>query len=266
VPFTSQKIFYIYHVNKRAVLFLFLLTQTLFSFAWGPRGHKIVVQIAMKYMEKAAIDSVKSYLQDISMIKAGYWMDEVKMNMSYDFMESWHYVNVPKDKTYVATAQPNIINVLERVITSLNYTDTRKREDTKLSLKILLHLVADIHQPLHCGYAKDKGGNNTKLRFFYKATDLHSVWDSEILEYKSISAEDCMAMISDLSQKDITAMQEINVIKWMEESRNLLPRVYDFKAAKVDDEYVDRNSALIKMQLVKAGLRLAAVLNSAFVK
>lgn len=220
----------------------------------------------MKYMDKATIDSVNTYLQDVSMIKASYWMDEVKMNMSYDFMEPWHYVEIPKDKTYVATAKPNIINVLERVITSLNYTKTRKRDDTKLSLKILLHLVADIHQPLHCGYPKDKRGKNTKLRFFYKATDLHSVWDAEILEYKTITSEDCLALVSSLSDNDIAAMQEVNVIKWAEESRNLLNHVYDFKNAKIDDSYVDRNAALIKMQLVKAGLRLAAVLNSSFGK
>jgi hypothetical protein len=261
-----EKFFYIYNVNRKPTLFLLFLITSVKLFAWGPRGHKIVAQIAMKYMDQAVIDSVNSYLQDVSIVKAAYWMDEVKMNITYDFMEPWHYVNIPKDKTYVSTAQPNIVNVLEKLITTLKYTPSRKREDAKLSLKVLLHLVGDIHQPLHCGYGTDKGGNEVKLRFFYKSTDLHSVWDTEILEYQGISADDCINMISNLSEKDIRAMQEINVIKWMEESRNLLSHVYDFKGSKVAEDYVDRNTPLIKMQLVKAGLRLAAVLNQTFKK
>jgi hypothetical protein len=253
-------------MNRRPALIMLLLIASVRLLAWGPRGHKIVAQIAMNYMDQAVIDSVNSYLQDVSIIKAAYWMDEVRMNTSYDFMEPWHYVNVPKDKTYVSTSQPNIVNVLEKLITTLKYTPSRKREDTKLSIKILLHLVGDIHQPLHCGYASDKGGNDVKIRFFYKSTDLHTIWDTEILEYQGISAEDCINMVSTLSEKDIKAMQEINVIKWMEESRNLLTKVYDFKGSKIAEAYVDNNIPLIKMQLVKAGLRLAAVLNQTFKK
>ena len=234
-------------------------------FAWGPRGHKIVAQIAKHYLDEAVADSVEKYLDDISIEKAGYWMDEVVMNSSYDFMKPWHFVAIESDKTYVRSKDPDIINVLENLISTLKQKKSSRKE-TFLSLKILIHLVADIHQPLHCGFVKDKGGSNIKLRFFFKATDLHEVWDSEVLEYKGITAEDCLRLASNFTKRDLSTYQRIDVLNWMEESRALLSYAYDFKGNKLGDEYLEKVTPIIKMQLVKAGIRLAAVLNQTFKK
>ncbi len=244
-------------------LFFFLLGNT---FAWGPRGHKIVAQIAKSYLDPAVLDSIDSYLDDITIEKAGYWMDEVVMNTSYDFMKPWHFVAIEADKTYVRTKNPDVVNVLENIITTLKSRKAQTKTEVLLSLKILIHLVADIHQPLHCGFAKDKGGNNIKLRFYFKSTNLHDVWDTEVLEYKSITTEECMRLTYNLTKRDITQFQQVDILKWMEESRALLSYAYDFKGNKLDDEYVDKVTPIIKMQLIKAGIRLATILNQTFKK
>lgn len=252
-------------MNKLIVLFLFFFCLQANGYAWGPRGHKIVAQIAKKYLDPAVLDSVESYLETISMEKASYWMDEVVMNSSYDFMQPWHFVAIEADKTYVKTKNPDVVNVLENVIVTLRNKKT-KRKEKFLSLKVLIHLVGDIHQPLHCGFAKDKGGESIKLRFFFKSTDLHQVWDSEVLEYQGITTEDCLRLASNFTRKDIANYQKTDVLKWMEESRTLLSYVYDYKGNKLDDSYVDKVSPIIKMQLIKAGLRLAEILNQTFRK
>lgn len=245
-----------------SAFFLFFgLTTSLF--AWGPRGHKIVTQIALKYLDVSVIDSVEKYLDGISLEKAGYWMDEVVMNSSYDFMKPWHFIEIESDKTYVKTKDPNVVNVLENLISTLKKKKSNPKE-AFLSLKILTHLVADMHQPLHCGFGKDKGGSLIKLRFFFKSTTLHEVWDSEILEYQSITAEDCLRLASQLTKRDIANYQKVDVQAWMQESRVLLSYVYDYKAAKIDDSYLERATPIVKMQLVKAGLRLASVLNQTY--
>jgi hypothetical protein len=250
-------------VNKRIfVLFLFFSLVSS-AFAWGPRGNKILSQIALKYLEPSVIDSVEKYLDGISLEKAGYWMDEVVMNSSYDFMEPWHFIAIESDKTYVKTKEANVVNVLENIILTLKNKKSKAKE-MFLSLKLLTHLVADIHQPLHCGFVKDKGGSLIKLRFFFKTTNLHEVWDSEILEYQSITMEDCMRLASQITKKDIVKYQKVDVMAWMEESRVLLSYVYDYKGNKLDDAYLEKATPIIKMQLVKAGLRLASVLNQTF--
>lgn len=252
-------------MNRHVLVFLLVLFFITNASAWGPRGHKIVAQIALKYLDKSVIDSVEKYLGDISLEKAGYWMDEVVMNSSYDFMKPWHFVAIESDKTYVRTKNPDIVNVLENLIVTLKIKKSTVKENF-LSLKILTHLVADIHQPLHCGFVKDKGGSTVKLRFFFKATDLHEVWDSEVLEYKAITAEECLRLASNFTKRDIATYQRIDVMAWMEESRALLSYVYDFKGNKLSDEYVDKVAPIIKMQLVKAGLRLASILNQTYRK
>lgn len=251
---------------KRHLLWVFLALCTFSqAFAWGPRGHKIVAQIARHYTDKSVMDSVEHYLDDISLEKAGYWMDEMMMNSSYDFMLPWHFVMIDSDKTYVRTNKPDIITVLENTIAALKKRPINEKE-MFLSLKIVTHLIADIHQPLHCGFAKDKRGAAVKLRFFFKSTNLHDIWDNDILDYQSLTAEDCLRLGSQLTKKDIANYQKIDVISWMEESRELLSYVYDFKGNKVGDEYLEKVTPIVKMQLLKAGLRLAAVLNQTFKK
>lgn len=253
-------------MNRRLLHFSLLFCAVINTYAWGPRGHKIVAQIARNYLDKGVMDSIDSYLDDITFEKASYWMDEVKMNSSYDFMEPWHFVAIESDKTYVRTKKPDVVNVLEKTINTLKHREKTTRTEMLLSLKVLIHLVADIHQPLHCGFVKDKGGSKIKLRFYFKATDLHEVWDNELLEYQKVTAEDCMKLASMLHKNDMAKYQKTDVLKWMEESRALLSTVYDFKGNKLGDEYVDKALPVVKMQLVKAGIRLAAVLNQTFKK
>ena len=252
-------------MNRHVLGFLLFFCFIGSASAWGPRGHKIVAQIARQYLDKSVADSVDYYLEGMSLEKAGYWMDEVVMNTSYDFMKPWHFIAIESDKTYVRSKNPDIVNVLENLVATLKKKRTSKKE-TFLSIKVLTHLVADIHQPLHCGFVKDKGGSLIKLRFFFKGTDLHEVWDSEVLEYQSITAEDCLRLASNFTKRDITTYQKIDVLAWMEESRALLSYAYDFKGSKLGDEYVEKVTPIIKMQLVKAGLRLASVLNQTFKK
>lgn len=252
-------------MNRQVLVLLLFFCFIGSASAWGPRGHKIVAQIAKQYLDKSVIDSVDSYLEDMSLEKAGYWMDEVVMNTSYDFMKPWHFVAIESDKTYVRASGTDIVNVLENLINTLKKKRSTRNE-MLLSIKILTHLVADIHQPLHCGFVKDKGGSTLKLRFFFKSTDLHEVWDSEVLEYQAITAEDCLRLASQFTKRDIAAYQRVDVLAWMEESRALLSYVYDFKGNKLGDEYLEKVTPIIKMQLVKAGLRLASVLNQTFKK
>jgi hypothetical protein len=233
--------------------------------AWGSKGHKIVVEVAKKYLDKAIIDSVNYYLNGMSWEDASVWMDEMRSDKSYDYMKPWHYVNVEKDKTYVES-KDNVISELQIVIAQLKNKESRDKEKINLALRILFHLIGDIHQPLHCGYADDKGGNTIDVIFNTKKTNLHKVWDSDIIEKYLVSTEDCFIVLDLVMKQDVKNIKKGDPISWMNDSRAFLPQVYNITNGEIDKAYIDKNVPAIVKQLSRAGLRLAEILEETFKK
>lgn len=249
----------------RYAFFAALLFRTAAAMAWGPDGHKLTAEVARAYLKKNVIDSVQKYLGSTTFEEASVWMDEVRSNPSYDYMKPWHYVNVEKDKTYVSTADWNVINVLIKAIDKLEKCRSLDKDETAMYLRILFHLAGDIHQPLHAGYGDDKGGNDIKLKFLDKPANLHRVWDEEIILNKKIDLAACLALANTFTPKQKAAeLNNTSVLSWMGESRALLPQVYDFKDKSIDQAYVDRNVPVVERQIVLGGMHLAAVLNELF--
>ena len=236
-------------------------------FAWGADGHKIVAEIAKSYLNKETAILVQQEINPLSFEEESVWMDEIKKDHSFDYMKPWHYVNVEKDKTYVAgeNGESNIISVLQKTIAALGEDLKQKGTDAEkarnMDFKLLFHLIGDLHMPLHVGYGADKGGNDSKVDFLGKQTNLHHVWDSDIIQQTKITAEECMKAGAHFTPKEIRELQKINVLKWMDESRSLLAQVYDFSDGKITEEYINKNKPVIEKQLFLAGIRLAAVLN-----
>ena len=252
-------------MKKNFILFFFSLLLPASTYAWGSKGHKIVAAIAKQCLTKQVTDSVQSFLGTMSFEEASVWMDEVRGDNSYDYLKPWHYVNVEKDKTYVKTKNPEVVNQIEIYIDLLKQKGSRDKEQIKFALKIIFHLIGDLHQPLHCGYMVDKGGNEIQIDYIGKGTNLHKVWDTESIEDTNIKLGDCLKLCNELSADEKKKMQTTNVEGWMNESRLLLPEVYNFDK-KIKQDYVDKNKPVIEKQLVKAGIRLAMVLNQTFNK
>ncbi|MGZ3883399.1 MAG: S1/P1 nuclease [Bacteroidia bacterium] len=251
------------HVRPFALVLLLFCSFACFS--WGGKGHKIVAEIAKKSLDPSIIDSVNYFLDGMSWDDASVWMDEVRSDHSYDYMKPWHYVNVEKDKTYVES-KDNVVSELNLVIEQLNLKGPRQKDKINTALKILFHLAGDLHQPLHAGYGEDKGGNTVDVDFMGKTTNLHRVWDSEIIDYKKISIGDCLKLSNSLLDAEKKSFLTTDVVAWMNESKALLPEVYDFKKGMIDEQYIDRNVPIIEKQLLKAGTRLAYILHNQFKK
>ena len=235
------------------------------AWPWGGKGHKIIVQIAKGQLSQSVIDSVDYYLDGVTWEEAACWMDKVHEDRTYEFMKPWHYVNIKKDNTYVATTNPNIINELEFLIPAIENRKKYTREKTGMYLKILFHLVGDIHQPLHCGYPEDHGGNDLSGTFFEKNTTLHKLWDSEIIREKKIDEKACLRLLKSWPPEQIDEIKKAKLLDWVNGSKALLPMVYSFKET-TSHKYVVAATANIKDQLTKAGLRLAGTLEECFKK
>jgi hypothetical protein len=249
--------------NTLILLILFVCSAKLS--AWSKQGHHIIAQIAKSYMSQPLIDSVQKYLGAMSFEDASTWMDDVRKTPGMAYLKTWHYVNIEKDASYVATDTPNLINQLQLAIKNLQ-SKNRNAETINFNLKILFHLLGDLHQPLHIGYVSDRGGNDTEVKYFKRTENLHHVWDDLIIQSENISTQSCLALAKTLPLS-IKSNQAINdIIPWANESRLLLTNVYNITDNYIAHAYINRNVPIIEIQLLKAGMRLAEVLNAVFYK
>ncbi len=248
-------------------LLAILILKTATSFAWGKVGHNMVAEIAMTYLNKGVKDSVQKYLGEMTFQQASTWMDEVRSDHTYDYMKTWHYADVEKDKTYVKRDEEDAVNEIEKAFADLSKKSKLTKEQINMDLKLLFHLIGDLHQPLHCGYASDKGGNDIKMEFNGKQANLHSIWDSRIIEMKLTDVQKGVSdLCKQLTPEDIKKYEKIDVLQWYNESRGNLFIVYDYPEAGINDAYIEKSLPIIEKQLMVAGLRLASVLNETFKK
>lgn len=253
-------------MNKALFTLTFLLTLLITpikTFAWGSKGHALVAEVAFNYMDENTKKEVLKYLDGMTIQDAANWMDNVKSDHSYDYMRAYHYVNFDKGANVVETSGDNIIYQLSTVIKELQNKKNLSKEEINTKIKILFHLMGDLHQPMHVGYGTDKGGNTIQLNYNFRGTNLHSLWDSGIIEYKKITLQDCLKA-NTYSKNEIRAIQYTNVINWATDTRAYLPQIYKTGGNKINDDYVDACVPIIENQIHKAGIRLAGVLNEVF--
>lgn len=129
---------------------------------------------------------------------------------------------------------------------------------------MLVHLIGDLHQPMHIGLAEDRGGNDFKLQWFYKDTNLHSVWDSKMIDDYGMSYTELAANADYLTKAEVKAIQQGTVIDWVNETHILTREVYANveQGENLRHKYSYAYLHVARTQLQKAGIRLAEVLNS----
>jgi hypothetical protein len=261
--------------------------------AWGPKGHVVVASVAERRLTPKARAAVRELLNDRSMAESrlANWADYIKRNrryrQTYPNNDRWHYVDIPFDATAFDRDRDghkgdNVIDAIERCrgVLADRKADAERRKE---ALLFLIHLVADLHQPLHCADRKnDRGGN--LLAATYPGDDrpkrnLHLIWDLNLVDEGLDELE-----VDEYVRRQDTAIgadqakewRKGKVADWAWESHQLAVRcAYKDAAGKdlpltgvvaLDRAYIKKNSAVVQEQLKKAGVRLAQVLNEVFDK
>jgi hypothetical protein len=195
-------------------------------------------------------------------------MDDVRSDSAFDYMTDWHWVTVPFGQTYDQTEKNpkgDIIQTLERVITELKSKKLTEQEQAQ-RIRILIHLIGDIHQPLHVGGKNDKGGNDVKVMWFRSDSNLHRVWDSDMIDDAKLSYTELgesLAIPADVQRK---AWQQSSVRDWAKESQTYEKEVYDIGNGKLGYRYSYLYFPIVRSRLLQAGVRLAGVLNEIYGK
>ncbi len=237
------------------------------GFAWGATGHRTVGAIAEKHLSKKASKAVQRILGAESIAMAGTWMDDVRSDRTYDYTRDWHWVTIPDGSTY-ALAERNpkgdAVEAIDRMVAALKSGKLSKEEEI-FSLKVLIHLVGDLHQPLHVGRGDDKGGNTFQVRWFKKGSNLHRLWDSGLIDQSQLSFSELASSIDHASAKQINAWKQGTAAEWAQENLAYRAQIYPEEAgAELGYDYQYLNWPLVEQQLLKGGIRLAGILNSIF--
>lgn len=240
------------------------------GFGWGSEGHRIVAEIAWRHLETGSREAVRRLLAPgETLAEASIWADRVRSDPRWEATAPFHYINVPEIAEIDAQRDCPPRGCILRAIASfsrdlgdLSRTVERRRE----ALRFVAHLIGDVHQPLHVSHGSDRGGNDIPVLFFGRATDLHEVWDRWIVErarersWWSWSPRRLSRSIS-AAQRDLWARG--SPLDWAAESLALArTRAYGPRPGEaLGRDYFERNVAVAREQLQKAGVRLAFTLD-----
>ncbi|HSI70200.1 MAG TPA: S1/P1 nuclease [Gillisia sp.] len=252
-------------------LFLFTLSFNSYAnnFDWGQNGHRATGQIAEDLLSPKAKKEVFKILQGKSLAMVSTYADEIKSDSRYREFNPWHYVNLPEGETVYGpeTAAPegDLLMAIRKCVDILKDNNTN-REDKEFYLMMLVHFIGDLHQPLHAGRGEDKGGNDIQVRWFNEGTNLHRLWDSNMINSYQMSYTELADNQAYLSPKKRKELGSGSFEDWMYESKALALEIY--ASAEVGEKlgyrYMYDWFPVVQEQLQKGGVRLARVLNEIY--
>jgi hypothetical protein len=227
------------------------------------------------------------------------WADIIRSEERWNCASPFHYATIPPGTRYLDEGVPpegDVVGAIvyyEELLSDRNATP----EQRAVALKFLVHFVADVHQPLHVGLGCDRGGNDVQVEWFGEIANLHSVWDGKIYDSWRLSYTEFADFIDNVDEVEIKSIQHTTIVDWLVESQKHHVDVYrcstnrdrcpclcgdcaeSYSAfggctsrpcvlslsgpIRLAWEYRYRARPIVERQLLKAGLRLAAILNRA---
>ena len=258
---------------KRIFFLIAFSSITIQLFAWSQTGHRVVGEIASQYITSKTKRAIKEILGNESIAMASNWADFIKSEPSMKQYDAWHYINF---KSGLAFAEFNAYLQTDTAVdayTKLNFLIGELKnkdlpvEQKRMYLRLLIHIVGDIHQPLHVGRPDDLGGNRVKVMWFNESTNLHSVWDGALIDFQKLSYTEYAASINFVSKEERKQWQQQRLPEVFFDSYLLAEKIYagiTQPDQKLGFRYNYDYIAMLNTQLLKGGVRLAGILNSIY--
>ncbi len=264
---------------KKSLILLFTVVVSIVLVSWGVTGHRTVGLIAENHLMPQAKATVIELLGRQNLADVSTYADEIGNDERYRYTKAWHYINVPLGlsyndfRSYVGNdTEPNIYSNLLIKLNYLRNPATLKVSASKLKtveadcLKWVVHLVGDLHQPMHISRAEDKGGNSIELVFNGSGTNLHALWDSKLIDRQGLDYKALAKKIDTVSTFNARHYSDEDIMHWLYESYSQAAVLYEeVETNKIlDDNYYTAHIEIVNKRLETGGLRLAALLNEIF--
>ena len=272
---------------KRIVLIVlstFIMMESVSLYAWGPMGHDVVASIAEQHLNRKTKRKINRLLGGHSIVYYSSWMDNIQNSPywenGYNQTKTWHYANVDKGLTY-QTMQKNengdVVNSLEMLTDAMINRYDELTDSMKVDyVKMIVHMVGDLHCPMHAGRLSDRGGNDTKVKWFGQPTNLHSVWDSRMIDAaRKWNYTEWVDQLDRTNRKYRKNVTEGSYEDWFTTTVANASKIYNYVEAidqqlpeeelpNLSYQFVYDFSPMLEEQLLLGGYRLAHVLNTIF--
>lgn len=237
------------------------------SMAWGGIGHYVIGKLAEWQMKSATVERVETILMQESISGVGVWMDNIRSDKSYNYTNTWHWVTTV-DGEYDPAIQEEAGDAYEAFLRIKENLKSGKltAEEERDQLRMLIHIVGDLHQPFHVGQPGDRGGNDVKVSFFNKETNIHAIWDSDLIAGKNMSyTEIATELQKRINPSLIDRYMQTTPADWLREAAAIRPDMYDIPAnGRIGYEYIYKHYHHTEERLIAAGIRLAQALEEIY--
>ncbi len=252
-------------------LYIFLYTATPVQ-AFGANGHRIIADIAENHLTSTAKKAIMKITGGHPLPNIATWPDEIRSDPNWNHAKAWHFLSIDDNESfngYKHSEEGDLITALTHFEKALTSQSTSKEKRWQ-ALAFYIHFVGDIHQPLHVGRRDDRGGNSISVQWFNKNTNLHSVWDSEIIEFEQLSYSEYVSFLDHASKAEINNWQNSDYWDWAKESKAHRKAAYNYgkqyslNLPNLEYTYIFNKKNILNQQLLKGGMRLAGKLNKIF--
>ena len=260
--------------NFALIVSTLLLISSGTAYGFGATGHRVVGQIGDNYLTEPARKEIQKILGGQTLAQVATWPDDIRSDPDWSHAGPWYYVTIEDGETYETSKKNkdkdgNVIDAiakLEEFLATLENPGASTQEK-EVALKWVVHLVGDLHQPLHVGRGPDRGGNLVSVEWHGEKTNLHTVWDSSMLQSTELSYSEMAAFLENkTSPDDMKEWQSQGLMAWVEESLALRNTVYTvpLSGSSASYTYAYQNLPVIEKRMTQAGVRLANELNRIF--
>jgi hypothetical protein len=242
---------------------LSLLLPALPALAWGPIGHRAVGRVAERHLSRQAAKELAAILGAERLAYIATWSDEIRSDPTWKRADDWHWVTIPMDRTYADSDKNQNGDVIgaiacfERVLADRTLPLPERRQ----AVKWLVHLVGDVHQPMHVGARNDQGGNKVEVFWFGAPSNLHSVWDGALIKNAELSFSELAEAVDSATADEVKAWQGTTPLEWADESREMGQHAYPTGDVHLSYPYVFQHWPEVEQRIQRAGVRLAGLIN-----
>lgn len=246
------------------------------AMAWAEKGHHIIAYIAEKHLTPEANEKCQHYLRH-ALPHYSSWQDYWRNSHPFKEITHWHMNYIDVNYKTVGSGGKitrDAVTQIERIVGEMSKGKYHKLSDSiiTVNLKLLIHMIGDMHCPCHVGYAKASGLKGTSMYVKGKKWDRHKFWDaSPDLMQPKWKADNFLKACDTYSPKEIKKIQKGNATKWGKENAEKMVATFSYWApkaelTKISKEQRKQINDTMYEQLAYAGYRLAGTLNKIFSK
>ena len=258
----------------RYIILSVVLVTSSASWGWGQTGHRITGEIAQSRISGKTAAEIEMILGKQDLAEMTTWPDEQRSNPEPFWQKEanpWHYVTLPSGNQLsglVSPAEGDALTALKR-FTAVARDRTMPRDERALALRFIIHIIGDLHQPLHVGNGTDRGGNDVKLTWFGDQSNLHSVWDSGMIDRQGLSFTEYTNRLEQrLTPEQTISWWNARPQTWIGESAKLRDGLYPAAGEQpvaLGYAYQFQHLPTVETRLAQSGIRIAAYLDALFI-